>query len=65
MNSSLSVREAAQALGVSVDTARRWIASGHLPAHRLGPSRLRIKTVDVERLLAGVEPVRRPLEPQE
>ncbi len=43
-----TVPEAAEALGVSVSTIRRWIADRRLPAFRLGPKALRIRKQDVE-----------------
>lgn len=49
-----TVPEAADALGVSVSTIRRWIADRRLPAFRLGPKALRIKKQDVD--AAGSQP---------
>lgn len=43
-----TVPEAADALGVSVSTIRRWIADRRLPAFRLGPKALRIRRQDVD-----------------
>jgi excisionase family DNA binding protein len=42
----LSVRDAADRLGVSTKTIRRWIASGELPHYRLGRS-IRIAESDL------------------
>jgi excisionase family DNA binding protein len=42
----LTVAEAAKSIGVSVSTVWRWIASGRLPAYRLGPKAVRIKAMD-------------------
>ncbi|RBY75528.1 MerR family transcriptional regulator [Geodermatophilus sp. TF02-6] len=36
MTTSYRIAEAAELLGVSDDTVRRWIDSGRLPAHRAG-----------------------------
>lgn len=33
--------------GVSTITVRRWIAAGHLPAHRVGPKLIRVWSDDV------------------
>lgn len=43
-----TVAQAADALGVSVSTIRRWIADQRLPAFRLGPKALRIKKQDLD-----------------
>ena len=48
----LSVFDAAELLGVSPDTVRRWIASGELPAFRHGRI-LRVPEVEVARFIAG------------
>lgn len=45
-----SVRETAEHLGVHEKTIRRWIASGLMPAHRLG-RQWRIARADLERFL--------------
>ena len=50
-----SVREAAEFLGVSDSTIRRYISNGRLQAYRLGDERLiRIKRQDLERLLSPI-----------
>jgi len=43
----ISLQEAAIELGVSVDTIRRRIADGSLPAVRVGPRLLRVNKADV------------------
>lgn len=48
----LSVFDAAEVLGVSPDTVRRWIASGELPAFRHGRI-LRVPEAEVARFVAG------------
>lgn len=50
----LSVQAAAEHIGVSTRTIRRWIASGDLPARRVGPKLLRINVSDLESLGAPV-----------
>lgn len=48
----LSVQEAADFLGLSVSTIRRYIRDGRLPAYRVAGERLlRIKRSDLEELL--------------
>jgi excisionase family DNA binding protein len=48
----LAAKEVAAQLGVSVNTIRRWTATGHLPAVRLTPlSPLRFRRRDVEALI--------------
>lgn len=50
----ISIREAADLLGVSVDTIRRRIADGSLPAERVGPRLLRVDPADVKALAQPV-----------
>src|SRR5918997_6278569 len=45
----LSLGEAAKALGVSVDTLRRWDRDGTLPTHRDERNRRRVSRAEVER----------------
>lgn len=47
---NLTIAEAAEAVGVSQKTVRRWIASGDLPAYRLGGKLVRIHQDDLEKL---------------
>ena len=54
MTERISLQVAAEILGVSVDTVRRRIADGSLPAERIGPRLLRVRRADVEALLAPV-----------
>jgi excisionase family DNA binding protein len=52
----VSVREIAEATGLSTKTVRRLIAAGKLPAVRLGPRSLRVERETVLELLReGVE----------
>ena len=50
----ISLQEAAIELGVSVDTIRRRIADGSLPAVRTGPRLLRVSRAVVEALSTPV-----------
>jgi excisionase family DNA binding protein len=53
--------EAAEYLGVHVQTVRSWIRSGRLPARRLAGQRaLRIRAFDLESVLEPVEPGEEP-----
>jgi molybdopterin-binding protein len=53
--SYLSLGEAAKALGVSVDTLRRWERKGKLETHRDSGNRRRVSAAEVSRLSAGPE----------
>lgn len=46
----LTIKEAAASRKVSARTIRRWIAAGHLPAVRIGPTLVRIHSDDLARL---------------
>lgn len=46
----VSPKEAAYLRGVSERTIRRYIATNRLPAERVGPRLIRIRTVDLESL---------------
>ena len=52
-DSLLSVRAAADLLGVHVDTVRRWTSDGRLPETRTPGGHRRIARSDVEALLTG------------
>lgn len=43
-------QEAADALGVSIRTIRRWVAEGKLTAYRVGPKLLRLDPAEVDAL---------------
>ena len=46
----LSLQEAATIFGISVDTLRRSVSSGKLPASRFGRRLIRVRITDLERL---------------
>lgn len=46
--------EAADYLGFSERSLRRYIAEGRLPAYRLGPRQLRFKRADLDALVTRV-----------
>lgn len=50
----LSLQQAAALYGVSVDTLRRRIAAGRLPASRFGVRLIRVRSADVERLFRAI-----------
>ncbi|KQW47596.1 hypothetical protein ASC77_14215 [Nocardioides sp. Root1257] len=47
----VSIAEAAEILGVSTKTVRRFIAAGNLEAVRLGRRTIRIKTESLDRFI--------------
>lgn len=49
---TLRIGEAAEILGVSVDTVRRWAAAGRLAADRSAGGQRRVAAADVARLAA-------------
>lgn len=58
MTERISIQDAAKILGVSVDTVRRRISDGTLPAARIENSRLlRVRRADVEAMLRPVTTV--------
>lgn len=48
MSPDLTIRDAAERKQVTTRTIRRWIASGVLPAYRVGPTLIRIKPDDLD-----------------
>jgi excisionase family DNA binding protein len=50
----VSVAEAAGILRVSVPTIKRWLKDGRIPAYHLGPRYVRIRRIDLERVLTPV-----------
>ena len=56
----LKLQQVADRLDVHINTVRGWVASGVLPAHRLGPRAIRVRSEDlahVTRPIAGVSAV--------
>lgn len=51
MNDLIKLREAAEILGIHVNTVRNLIKSGQLPVYRLGTKLLRLKKTEVLALL--------------
>lgn len=51
----ISTTEAAEHLGVHINTIRRWIKDGDLPAVRLNRRRYRIRVSDLNAMLKGQE----------
>lgn len=54
MTQTMTPNEVARDKGVHPATVRRWIATGVLPAHRVGPRRLRVAVADVDKLITQV-----------
>lgn len=50
----LSLQQAAALYGVSVDTLRRRIAAGRLPASRFGERLIRVRAEDLDRLFRPI-----------
>lgn len=50
----VSLDEAAEYLGVSTLTCRRWIASGRIRAYRVGPKFIRVDLDEVDGLLEPI-----------
>jgi len=55
MGPDLGMSEAAKALGISLDTLRRWDRSGKIETIRDGANRRRVARTEVERLTAHPE----------
>lgn len=51
---ALSLSDAAAQYGVSEKTLRRRIADGSLPASRLGPRLIRVRAVDLDKMLRPI-----------
>lgn len=56
----LSCREAADRLGVTRETVRRWALAGKIRHVRLPSGTLRFRSGDVDAILTPVEPKREP-----
>lgn len=50
----VSLAQASDILGITVHTLRRRIAAGELPAFRTGRRIIRVRVIDLERLLRRV-----------
>ncbi|MGH3969536.1 MAG: helix-turn-helix domain-containing protein [Mycobacterium sp.] len=50
----LSIRDVAEHCRVHPITVRRWVARGLLPARRVGPSLLRIRSADLDAMTAPI-----------
>lgn len=57
VNQRISIQDAAEVLGVSTRTVRRYIADGSLPAERVHGRLLRVRVTDVEALCQPVRTV--------
>lgn len=54
MAASYRIAEAAELLGVSDDTVRRWIDSGRLPVHRQGGGPAQVDGADLARIATSL-----------
>jgi len=54
----LSLQQAALVYGISVDTLRRRIAHGQLPAARFGVRLIRVRVEDLDKLFRPIPTVR-------
>ena len=54
----LSLQQAAAIYGISVDTLRRRIAHGQLPASRFGSRLIRVRAEDLEHMFRPIPAVR-------
>ena len=54
----LSLQQAALAYGVSVDTLRRRIRHGQLPASRFGQRLIRVRAQDLDKLFRPIPTIR-------
>lgn len=54
MAASYRIAEAAELLGVSDDTVRRWIDSGRLPVHREGGGPAKVDGADLARIATAL-----------
>jgi excisionase family DNA binding protein len=50
----MSLADAAEHVGVTTRTLRRWIAAGALPAYRVGPRLVRVNLDDLEELMRPI-----------
>lgn len=54
----LSVADAAEYIGVSTQTIRRYIESGRLPAYRLGKKLVKVRDTDLDALMRPIPAAR-------
>jgi len=54
LDERVSIQDAAKAFGVSVDTIRRRISDGSLPACRLGKRLIRVRVRDLDRMFSRI-----------
>lgn len=54
----LSIAQAAELLGVTTKSVRRWIADGVLPARRIGTRTIRIAASDIDAALRPIPSAR-------
>lgn len=50
----ITFEDAAEMLGVHVNTVRNWVKKGLLPVRRFGPRRLRLLPEDVQKVIEEV-----------
>jgi excisionase family DNA binding protein len=55
----VSLADAAERVGVTTRTLRRWIAAGVLPASRVGPRLVRVSLDDLDALMRPIPTARR------
>jgi len=51
----VDLKQAADALDVSVNTVRNWVKDGTLKAYRLGPRLLRVRVSDLNALVSPLD----------
>lgn len=54
----ITLPEAAEYLGLSVQTLRLWIDNGRIPAYRVGQKFIRVKVADIEAMIQPVPPTK-------
>lgn len=57
LDERVSIQAAAKAFGVSVDTVRRRISDGSLPAYRLGKRLIRVSVRDLDLMFSRIPTV--------
>lgn len=58
MSERITLHEAAERVGVSTRTLRRYIADGRLTAYRIGPRIIRVDPADLEQIQRPMGPAR-------